>query len=51
VDDVITTGATIDQLCRLLRSRKVQRIDVWTLAITPADQAARRTMSIEPQSA
>lgn len=36
VDDVITTGATIDQLCRLLRARKVQRIDVWTLAITPS---------------
>lgn len=47
VDDVITTGATIDQLCRLLRAHKVQRIDVWTLAITPADHAARRAMSLE----
>jgi ComF family protein len=46
VDDVITTGATIDQLCRLLRAHKVQRIDVWTLAITPADMAAHHTMSI-----
>lgn len=36
VDDVITTGATIDQLCRLLRKHQVKRIDVWTLAITPA---------------
>jgi len=36
VDDVITTGATIDQLCRLLRKHHVKRIDVWTLAITPA---------------
>jgi ComF family protein len=40
VDDVITTGATIDQLCRLLRARQVQRIDIWTLAITPASIAS-----------
>ena len=42
VDDVITTGATIEQLCRLLKAHKVQRIDVWTLAITPVDKAAQR---------
>ena len=45
VDDVITTGATIDQLCRLLRAHKVQRIDVWTLAITPADRTAHQALS------
>lgn len=44
VDDVITTGATIAQLCRLLRAHRVQRIDVWTLAITPADRAARQML-------
>jgi ComF family protein len=42
VDDVITTGATIDQLCRLLRKHNVKRIDVWTLAITPAQMKAHR---------
>lgn len=36
VDDVITTGATLHQLCRLLRKAGVQRISVCTLLITPA---------------
>ncbi|RVU39902.1 ComF family protein [Rheinheimera riviphila] len=47
VDDVITTGATIDQLCRLLRKQQVLRIDVWTLAITPADMTAHHTLPHE----
>ncbi len=47
VDDVITTGATIDQLCRLLRTRQVQRIDIWTLAITPAAVKSRNMTSNE----
>lgn len=36
VDDVLTTGATLDQLSRLLRKAGVQQIGVVTLAITPA---------------
>lgn len=36
VDDVLTTGATMNQLCRLLRKAGVQRIGVVTLTITPA---------------
>lgn len=36
VDDVITTGATLHQLCKLLRKAGVQRISVCTLLITPA---------------
>lgn len=51
VDDVITTGATIDQLCRLLRAHKVQRIDVWTLAITPVDRTAHQALSHHLHSA
>lgn len=35
VDDVVTTGATANQLCRLLRKHGVQRISLWTLAVTP----------------
>jgi len=38
VDDVITTGATVNQLCRLLRRAGVQQIEVWTLAITAANR-------------
>lgn len=36
VDDVLTTGATLNQLSRLLRKAGAERIGVVTLAITPA---------------
>lgn len=36
VDDVITTGATVNQLCVLLRRAGVQQIEVWTLTVTAA---------------
>ena len=36
VDDVLTTGATLNQLSRLLRKAGVRQIGVVTLAITPA---------------
>lgn len=34
-DDVITTGATLSTLAKLLSKRGVQRIDFWSLARTP----------------
>jgi len=37
VDDVITTGATADALCRLLRRAGAQHISLWTIAVTLAD--------------
>jgi ComF family protein len=35
VDDVITTGATLDYLSALLKANGVRTVSVWTLAITP----------------
>lgn len=37
VDDVITTGATADALCRLLRRAGAKHISLWTIAVTLAD--------------
>lgn len=34
VDDVITTGATANQLCRLLQKHGALQLSVWTLAVT-----------------
>jgi ComF family protein len=47
IDDVITTGATVNQLCRLLRRAGVQQIEVWTLAITAASR--RGQLYSQPQ--
>jgi len=35
VDDVITTGATVSELARILKRGGVQRVDVWAVARTP----------------
>lgn len=32
VDDVVTTGATVNALARLLQSRGARRVDVWSVA-------------------
>lgn len=45
VDDVITTGATLRQLCLLLRKAGVQHIEVCTLLITPAPGVDSRLYS------
>ena len=36
IDDVMTTGATIEELSRVLKQYGVQAVDVWCLARTPA---------------
>ncbi|MCT6700982.1 ComF family protein [Rheinheimera sp. 4Y26] len=41
VDDVITTGATVNQLCLLLKKHGVRTVDVWTLAVTSAKRQKR----------
>ncbi len=40
VDDVVTTGATMDWLTGLLKNAGVQRVDVWCLAVTRHSTAA-----------
>ena len=35
VDDVVTTGATVDALANLLKTAGVERVDIWALARTP----------------
>ncbi|WP_199610646.1 ComF family protein [Flocculibacter collagenilyticus] len=36
IDDVITTGATAQQITRVLHQAGVKTVSIWTLAITPA---------------
>jgi ComF family protein len=50
IDDVITTGATVNQLCRLLRRAGVQQIEVWTLAITAASRRGQLYSQLQPFS-
>ena len=35
VDDVMTTGATVEELCNVLKKHGVRTIDIWCLARTP----------------
>ena len=37
VDDVVTTGATANTLCKLLRRHGAQHISLWTVAVTLCD--------------
>ncbi|WP_257285887.1 ComF family protein, partial [Endozoicomonas sp. SESOKO1] len=35
VDDVVTTGATVSEITRLLKKSGVERVDIWSIARTP----------------
>ena len=39
VDDVFTTGATADEVARVLRAAGARRVDVWAVARTPSPEA------------
>ena len=36
IDDVVTTGETVSEISRLLKQHRVERVDIWSLARTPA---------------
>ncbi len=39
IDDVMTTGATVEEICRvLLRDSPIRQVDIWCLARTPSSQ-------------
>ncbi|USE36975.1 ComF family protein [Endozoicomonas sp. SCSIO W0465] len=35
VDDVVTTGATVSEITKLLKKSGVERVDIWSIARTP----------------
>lgn len=41
IDDVVTTGATVEEISRTLRAAGVERVEVWAVARTPIDRAGR----------
>ena len=43
VDDVVTTGATVEELAATLRRAEVERITVWAVARTPREHVRRDT--------
>lgn len=38
IDDVVTTGETVSEICRQLKKRQDIQIDIWCLARTPIDK-------------
>lgn len=39
IDDIVTSGATVDELARLLRRHGAKTVDIWALARTPQPSA------------
>ncbi len=38
VDDVVTTGATVSEITKLLKKAGAERVDIWSIARTPENQ-------------
>jgi ComF family protein len=45
IDDVITTGSTVNEACKILRSRGCKQISVWTICATPKHRKKGRKIS------
>jgi len=41
VDDVVTTGATVEELAKTLREAGADRVEVWAVARTPRENIGR----------
>lgn len=39
VDDVLTTGSTVSEICRVMHRAGIQRIDVWVVARAAPDES------------
>lgn len=50
VDDVLTTGATLDEVCRLLRRHGAAGLSAWVLARTPAPEPKQNPPGQAPDS-
>lgn len=42
VDDVVTTGHTVNELARVLRAAGAERVDIWAIARTPGPQLGQQ---------
>nr|MDT0252132.1 ComF family protein [Endozoicomonas sp.] len=38
IDDVVTTGATVSEITKLLKQNGVKRVDIWSIARTPENE-------------
>ncbi len=41
IDDVITTGSTLNEVCKVLKERGIERISVWTICAVPLQKKVK----------
>ncbi|MCJ8271075.1 MAG: ComF family protein [Psychrosphaera sp.] len=42
IDDVITTGATLNEVCKVLKEKGIERISVWTICAVPLQKKKQK---------